>query len=358
MKKIKKPQLRNLLSKEECLKRLSEEPFRRITLSFYRYVDIANPQAFRDQLYKEWTELGVFGRIYVASEGINAQLNVPEHNFDAFKACLESHEELKGLRLNIAIDPYKTSFYKLILKVKDLIVADGLPADSYDIEKVGKHLNPEEFNAALEDANTVLVDMRNFYESKIGRFEKAICPDSNTFKEELEMVHEQLKGKEDKKLLMYCTGGVRCEKASAYFLKQGFKDVNQLEGGIIYYLKKAQEKGVPVKFHGKNYVFDERTSEPVTDEVLSECDQCDAKWDGYVNCKNAACNLLFLQCPDCAEKFNHCCSEACRAIYELPEEERKAHYAKQKKSDFGVYVSRIRPNLKAGRPGDRLATSI
>ncbi len=345
--KAKKPQLRNLLSKEECLKRLAQEDFRRMTLSFYRYVEIQDPVAFRDQLYKEWTDLGVFGRIYVAKEGINAQLNVPEHNFAAFKANLESHPELQNLRLNIAIDPYKTSFYKLNIKVRELIVADGLPEGTYDLSKVGKHLNPEEFNAALDDENTILVDMRNFYESKIGRFENARCPDSNTFKEELEMVHEELKGKEDKKLLMYCTGGVRCEKASAYFLKQGFKDVNQLEGGIIYYLKQAQAKGVPVKFHGKNYVFDERTSEPVTDEVLAECDQCDAKWDGYVNCKNATCNLLFLQCPACAEKFNHCCSNECRAIYELPEEERRAYYAKQKESDYNVYVSRIRPRLKA-----------
>ncbi len=346
--KIKKPQLRNVLSKEDCLKRLAQEDFRRITLSFYRYVEIKHPKEYRDQLFREWNELGVFGRIYLAKEGINAQLNVPEHHFEAFQNQLNAHLELQNLRLNIAIEPYKTSFYKLSIKVKERIVADGLPEETYDLNHVGKHLSPEEFNTALEDSNTIVVDMRNFYESRIGRFEKALCPDSNTFKEELDMVRSQLKGKEDKKLLMYCTGGVRCEKASAYFLKQGFKDVNQLEGGIIYYLKQAQAKGVPVKFHGKNYVFDERTSEPVTEEILSDCDQCDQKWDAYVNCKNASCNLLFLQCPTCAEKFNHCCSDECRAIYELPEKERKEYYAKQKKTDYSVYVSRIRPKLKAG----------
>lgn len=346
MKKIKKPQLRNVYSKEECLKRLAAEPFERVTLSFYRYVPIQHPKDFRDQLFREWSALEVFGRIYVASEGINAQLSVPEHNFEAFKAALEARPELKGLRHNVAIEADKSSFYKLIIKVKDRIVADGLPEDTYDLTQVGKHLSPEEFNAALDEENTVVVDMRNFYESRIGKFENAICPDSNTFKEELQMVTKELKDKKDKKLLMYCTGGVRCEKASSYFIKQGFKDVNQLEGGIIYYLKQAKAKGVPVKFHGKNYVFDERISEAVTDEVLSTCDQCDASWDHYVNCKNASCNLLFLQCPSCAEQFNGCCSEECRAIYELPEEERKAHYAKQKKSDYSVYVSRIRPHLK------------
>lgn len=259
---------------------------------------------------------------------------------------MDAKPELKDLRLNIAIDPYKSSFYKLTIKVKKQIVADGLSEDSYDLSQVGNHLSPEEFNAALEDANSVVIDMRNFYESRIGRFDKAICPDSNTFKEELQMVRESLKGKEDKKLLMYCTGGVRCEKASAYLKKEGFKDVNQLEGGIIYYLKKAKEKGVPLKFHGKNYVFDERISEPVTDEILTECDQCDNKFDEYTNCSNAACNLLFIQCGDCKERMHGACSEACKEVAQMPEAERKAYYAKQVKCTYDIYVSRIRPNLK------------
>lgn len=338
--------LKNKLDKATCLKRLAEEPFRRITLSFYRYVPLERPREFRDQLFREWSDLGVFGRIYVAKEGINAQLNVPEHHFDAFKANLEAKPELKGLRLNVAIDAYNSSFYKLTIKVKEQIVADGLPEDSYDLSQVGKHLSPEEFNAALEDANSVVIDMRNFYESRIGRFDKAICPDSNTFKEELLMVREALKGKEDKKLLMYCTGGVRCEKASAYLKKEGFKDVNQLEGGIIYYLRKAKEKGVPVKFHGKNYVFDERISEPVTNEVLTECDQCENKFDEYTNCSNAACNLLFIQCASCKERMHGACSGACMQVATLPEAERKAYYAKQVKCTYDIYVSRIRPNLK------------
>ena len=343
--KAKKPQLRNLFSKEECLKRLAAEDFNRVTLSFYRYVHIEKPNELRDQLFKEWTELGVLGRIYLAREGINAQLNVPEPQFEAFKKNLDSHPELAGMYLNIGLEQTE-SFYKLTLKVKEQIVADGLPEGTFDTANVGTHLDAEEFNAALDQENTVVVDMRNFYESKIGRFEKAICPDSNTFKEELPMVLEALKGKEDKKIVMYCTGGIRCEKASAFLKHNGFKDVNQLRGGVITYMQHVRQKNLPVRFHGQNYVFDERISERATDEVLSTCDQCDTAWDGYVNCKNAACNLLFLQCPSCAQKLNHCCSEECKAVYELPEAERRAHYAKQKESDYGVYVSRIRPNLK------------
>lgn len=346
MPKLKKPRLRNVLDKQECLKRLAAEPFKRLTLSFYRYVPIADPQAFRDELYQEWGDFGVFGRIYVAKEGVNAQLCLPEAKFEAFKALLEARPELAALRLNVGIDPYKHSFYKLTIKVKQQIVADGLPEDSYDLSQIGKHLTPEEFNTALEDENTVVVDMRNFYESRIGRFDKALCPDSNTFKEELQMVTEELKDKKDKKILMYCTGGVRCEKASAYLKKQGFEDVNQLEGGVIYYLRQAKERGVPVKFHGKNYVFDERIGESVTDEVLGTCDQCGAPCDDYVNCANAACNLLFLQCKACVAQWQGACTSECLTVVQMPEVDRRAYYAKQEPCTQEIYVSRIRPKEK------------
>ncbi len=337
--------LKNKLDKATCLKRLAAEPFKRVTLSFYRYTKIQHPREFRDQLFREWSELGVFGRIYLAREGINAQISVPEPTFESFKLNLESHAEFKSMPLKIGVEQGE-SFYKLTIKVKNQIVADGLPEDSYDLSQVGNHLTAEEFNKALEDANTVVVDMRNFYESKIGRFEGAVCPDSNTFKEELPMALEALKGKEDKKVLLYCTGGIRCEKASAYLKHQGFKDVNQLHGGIIAYKHEIEQKGLPSKFKGSNYVFDERISERITDDVLSECDQCDVKCDHYVNCANAACNLLFLQCEACAQRMKGACTAACQKVVELPEEEKKAYYAKQEKCTYDVYISRIRPNLK------------
>ncbi len=337
--------LKNKLDKETCLKRLAAEPFKRITLSFYRYTKLEHPRELRDELFREWSDLGVFGRIYLAREGINAQLSVPEPHFDAFRANLESREAFKDMPFKIGVEQGE-SFYKLTIKVKKQIVADGLPEDSYDLSQVGNHLSAEEFNKAMEDANTVVVDMRNFYESRIGRFEGAVCPDSNTFKEELPMALEALKGKEDKKVLLYCTGGIRCEKASAYLKHNGFKDVNQLHGGIIAYKHEVEQKGLESKFLGSNYVFDERISERITPDVLSDCDQCDAKCDRYVNCQNAACNLLFLQCEACGERMNGACTPECQRIVLMPEEERKAYYAKQEKCTYDIYISRIRPKLK------------
>ncbi|MEK7145698.1 MAG: rhodanese-related sulfurtransferase [Patescibacteria group bacterium] len=337
---------RNHLSKEECLKRLAAENFKRLTLSFYRYVRIEKPREFRDQLFLEWDALGVFGRIYVAREGINAQLSVPEHNVEALKKCLNDREELRDLRLNWGLE-HTESFYKLMIKVRPQIVTDGLPEDAYDLNNTGTHLNADQFNKALEDPNAVVVDMRNFYESRIGRFEDAICPDAPTFKEELPLVKEMLKGKEDKKILMYCTGGIRCEKASAYLKHQGFTDVSQLEGGVIKYVRDLREQKKDSKFLGKNFVFDERISETVTDDILTECDQCESKWDIYTNCSNASCNLLFIQCPACAEKWAGACSEPCREIAVMDLEDRRAFYARQTSTTYEVYKSRIRPSLKA-----------
>ena len=229
--------LRNLVNKEELKAKLKAEDFKRITISFYRYVKISDPTTMRDKLYQEWSELGIFGRIYLAQEGINAQFNVPETNFNKFKEQLYTFKEFKDIPFKIAVEDDGKSFYKLTIKIKDKIVADGLDDSSFDVTNTGKHLTAKEFNKAMEDPNTIVVDMRNQYESEVGHFEGAICPDADTFREELPMVKEELKGKEDKKILLYCTGGIRCEKASAYLKHNGFNDTNQLHGGIIEYKK-------------------------------------------------------------------------------------------------------------------------
>ncbi len=316
--------LANNLSKEDALKKLSQETFTRRTLSFYRYVRISDPQVFRDQLYAEWMQLGVLGRIYVSQEGINAQINVPEPQWEAFVQNLESHRELASIPLKIAVEEsqYVESFYKLTIKLKKQIVADGLAHDAYDIENVGTHLNAEEFNKLAESEDAIIVDMRNAYESEIGHFEGALCPDVDTFKDELPAVRDALEDKKDKKLLLYCTGGIRCEKASAYLKNEGFKDVNQLYGGIINYAHEVKQKGLESKFKGKNFVFDERRAERITPDVLSQCHQCGAASDEHVNCANEMCNLLFIQCAACAETFSRCCSEKCKTVAELPLEER------------------------------------
>lgn len=313
--------LANNISKEEALKILEREAFPRKTLSFYRYVRIQDPLAFRDQIYAEWRALGALGRIYVSQEGINAQMNVPEPQWDAFIANLESHKELQSMPLKVGVEQ-GFSFYKLTIKVKNQIVADGLANDAYDIENVGTHLNAEEFNRLAEQDDVVIVDMRNQYESEIGHFEKAICPQVDTFKDELPAVKEALQNQKDKKILLYCTGGIRCEKASAYLKHEGFEDVSQLYGGIINYAHEVKEKNLESKFKGKNFVFDERRAERITEDVLSNCHQCGAPSDEHVNCKNEMCNLLFIQCSGCAEKFDGCCSDACMETAHLPEETR------------------------------------
>ena len=316
--------LANNLSKEQAIKKLEQETFSRRTLSFYRYVRIKDPQVFRDQLYAEWMQLGVLGRTYVSQEGINAQINVPEPQWDAFIANLENKKELKNMPLKIAIEEGQQgeSFYKLTIKLKKQIVADGLAHDAYDIENVGTHLTAEEFNRLAESEDAIIVDMRNAYESEIGRFENAICPDVDTFKEALPEVSKTLQNQKDKKLLLYCTGGIRCEKASAYLKNEGFTDVYQLHGGIINYKHEIEQKGLPSKFKGKNFVFDERRAERITADVISHCHQCGEPSDNHVNCGNEMCNLLFIQCEVCNAANNGCCSLKCKYIASLPLETR------------------------------------
>ena len=318
-------QLYNKLSAQERAEMLEAAGTERLTLSFYQYAHIGNPQLFRDHLFLSWNALEVLGRIYVAKEGINAQLSVPAPHFDAFKKHLDSIDFLHGIRLNIAIEQDLKSFLKLTIKVREKIVADGLEDASFDVTQKGKHVNAEEFNALLEDENTICVDMRNHYESEIGHFKGAVTPDVDTFRESLPIIEEDLAThKSDKNLLMYCTGGIRCEKASAYFKHKGFQNVFQLEGGIIEYTRQVKDQALENKFIGKNFVFDERRGERITDDIIAQCHQCGEPSDEHVNCANEACHLLFIQCANCQEKMQSCCSDSCQEIIQLPIEEQKA----------------------------------
>lgn len=317
-------QLRNKLSKAEALKRVEAEPFERTTISLYKYVKIENPKKMRDELYIAWDAIGVLGRIYVAQEGINAQVSVPTHAVDIFRRHVDSIPQFKGVPFKIGLNEQDTSFWKLTIKVKRQIVADDLPIDSYNIGNVGKHLSAKEWNEAMNAEGTIVVDMRNEYESDIGHFEGAITPKCNTFREELPMVLEELKDKKEQKVLLYCTGGVRCEKTSAFLKHHGFKDVNQLHGGIIDYKHQIDREGLENKFIGKNFVFDGRRDEALTDDILTECYTCKQPANTYVDCENKSCHILFIQCEDCQKKMNMCCSEDCKKITELPEEEQRA----------------------------------
>lgn len=318
-------QLYNKLSAKEREALIEEAGLDRLTLSFYQYAHIGNPEIFRNHLFIHWNELDVLGRIYVAKEGINAQLSVPAPNFKKFKAHMDSISFLKDIRLNIAREQDDKSFLKLKVKVRHKILADGLNDDTFDVTNKGQHVDAEKFNALIEDPDTVLVDMRNHYESEIGRFKNAVTPDVDTFRDSLDIIEEDLQDhKDDKKLVMYCTGGIRCEKASAYYKHKGFKNVYQLEGGIIEYARQVEEKGLENKFLGKNFVFDHRRAEKISDDIISNCHQCGNPCNTHVNCANEACHLLFIQCDECKKKMENCCSTDCMEVNRLPYEEQKA----------------------------------
>jgi UPF0176 protein len=312
-------QLYNTLSAEERAELIDQAGKQRLTLSFYAYAKIQDPKQFRDNLFIEWNKLDALGRTYVAKEGINAQMSVPAENFEAFRETLEAYDFMKNIRLNVAVEHDDHSFLKLTVKVRDKIVADGLNDETFDVTNIGVHLKAKEFNQILEDPNTIVVDFRNHYESEIGHFKGAITPDVETFRESLPIINEQLKDhKEDKNLVMYCTGGIRCEKASAYFKHQGFKNVYQLEGGIINYAKQIQEEGLESKFIGKNFVFDHRLGERITDDIVSQCHQCGKPCDNHTNCGNEGCHLLFIQCDECKAEMENCCSRECQEIIHMP----------------------------------------
>ncbi len=343
---MKKQILSNKVNREVLKKNLLNETFQRTTVSFYKYFEIQLPRSFRDDLYKKFDRLNIFGRVYIAKEGINAQISVPVPNWNQFVGTLEKIKNLKDVLLKKALQD-GISFYKLTIKVKKELVVYNIPGNSYNMQKIGKHLKAEQYNKALDSPETLIVDMRNYYESEIGKFKGAITPNVETSKDLLPKVKNLLKGQEQKNILLYCTGGIRCEKASSFLLQNGFKNVNQLEGGIIQYVHEVKEKGLKSKFIGKNFVFDERLGERVTEDIISFCHICKSPCDNHTDCKNDSCNILFIQCNKCAKMLKGCCSEKCRDFASLP-------IVKQKlfRKDLGsvalksFFTSQIKPRLK------------
>ncbi|TDX02263.1 oxygen-dependent tRNA uridine(34) hydroxylase TrhO [Dinghuibacter silviterrae] len=331
--------LHNRVSKAEMKDKLFAETEPRTTFSFYRYLDIAEPVAFRDELYMGLEKLRVFGRIYVAAEGINGQASVPASRLEECRAFLYAIPGLEDLRLNVAVEDDGKSFWVLKIKVRDKIVADGIEDPTFSVNRKGHYVNAKEFNRLTADPNTIVVDMRNHYEYEVGHFEGAIEVPSDTFREQLPMAVDLLKGQEDKNIIMYCTGGIRCEKASAWMLHNGFQNVFHLEGGIIEYANKAKEWGLDNRFRGKNFVFDNRMGERIGGEVIAHCHQCGEPCDTHVNCANDGCHLLFIQCRSCAEKYKGCCSETCRdgaSLDTAARMEKPLHFNKSRHRSLGT----------------------
>lgn len=329
--------LYNRFDKETLLKKIEKDTRERRVISFYRYVKIQSPKEFRDLIYDRFEDLGILGRIYLAEEGINAQFSIPVENYDLLRSTVDQIPELKGIYFNDAVEDKKESFIKLAIKVRKKIVADGLNDSEFDPSDVGTHLTPLEFHKTLEDPDVVVVDLRNNYESEVGHFENAILPDVGTFREELPLVEEILEEHKDKKILLYCTGGIRCEKASAYLKYKGFQNVHQLLGGIINYAKMVKDTGLKSKFKGKNFVFDDRLGERVTDDVLSVCYTCGKTEDTHTNCANLGCHVLYIQCKDCREKFSNCCSMECKETLSLPIEDQKSQRKELRKIKYPTH---------------------
>ncbi|MBP7409036.1 MAG: rhodanese-related sulfurtransferase [Flavobacteriales bacterium] len=318
--------LRNLHRPDVLRAQLEREGVPRTTLSFYRYVRLKEVEALRHELYSEWETLGVLGRIYLSQEGINAQVSLPASNLERFRSVLDSREAFHGVPWKIAVEDDGKSFLKLAIKVKKKIVADGLADDAFDVTNVGTHLDAATFNQKME-AGALVIDMRNNYESAIGYFEGAYLPKAETFRGAIDEVVDTLRRAErdnDQEILLYCTGGIRCEKASSYLKHHGFTNVGQLQGGIIDYARQIKAQGLPSKYKGQNFVFDERLAERITDDVVSTCMQCGTESDRISNCQEVTCNMLLVQCEACAEKFAECCSPSCREIHLLPDEVQRA----------------------------------
>jgi UPF0176 protein len=338
------PELRNRIDQRILREQMLQEQFHRTTISFYHYFTIPHPMDLRNAMFAALEQLQVFGRIYIATEGINAQVSVPEHNLQAFTNYIYSIEPLNGIRLNVAVDDDADrlqnnqqnttqwrgkSFFVLKIKVRDKIVADGITDETFSMANKGKYVNAEQYNVLAAQPDTIIVDMRNHYEYEVGHFDKAIEIPSDTFREQLPMAVDMLKDQKEKNIIMYCTGGIRCEKASAYMLHHGFKNVYHLEGGIIHYAQTAQAAQLPILFRGKNFVFDQRLGERITDEVLAQCHQCGTACDTHTNCLNDGCHLLFIQCAACSETMQGCCSAECQRIAALPADEQAALRANQ-----------------------------
>lgn len=314
--------LHNRVSQVELKEAMLRETEKRITVSFYHYFPIEDPKVFRDNLYQKLFPIKVFGRIYIANEGVNAQISVPETNYELFKEAVYSHPEMNGIRLNIAVDDNGKSFWVLKIKVRDKIVADGISDPTFSMTRKGKYLKAADFNELAKKPDTILLDMRNHYEYEVGHFKNAIEVPSDTFREQLPMAAEMMKDHKDSTIIMYCTGGIRCEKATAYMLHHGFENVYHVEGGIIEYANKVKEQHLDNLFIGKNFVFDERLGERISDDIIAHCHQCGKPADTHTNCKNDACHLLFIQCDSCAKEMNGCCTIECKNFLQLPEEER------------------------------------
>lgn len=279
---------------------------------FYKYIDIAYPKQIMKWQQELCKELQLKGRILISHEGINGTLGGSVENLDVYTKSMSDHELFGNIDFKESFGGPEC-FPRLSVKVRNEAVSLGIPYDALTPRNAGQHLTPKETHALLLDnpQNLVILDARNNYEWAIGKFQNAITPNIENFRDLPQYLDENIDQFKDKQVLMYCTGGIRCERASAYLNEKNVaKKVYQMEGGIHRYVEQYPDGF----FRGKNYVFDGRISVKINDDILGSCAICKNPCDDYHNCLNAMCNKHFICCVQCIEKLNKTCSEECQTL--------------------------------------------
>lgn len=290
-------------------------------LLYYKYIHIANPQEIRDWQHELCTTLNLEGRIILAHEGINGTVAGLESDTQAYIAAMNEHPLFGNIDFKQTIVPAQHSYFdRLRVVVKSEIVNLGISPEQLKAENSATHLTPTQAHELLENRpeDLVILDGRNYFEARVGKFQGAITPEINTFRDFPEYIEKNLEQFKDKQVLMYCTGGIRCERASALLKEKGVaKNVFQIEGGIHRYVEQFPEGF----FRGKNYVFDARITDKINDDIIGSCDLCCAPCDDYTNCCNALCNKHFIGCKDCIQTHGNACSSQCHQLVQ----EKKVH---------------------------------
>ncbi|MBH0167919.1 MULTISPECIES: rhodanese-related sulfurtransferase [Fictibacillus] len=297
-------------------------------LLYYKYVPIDDPESYKDEHLKFCKDLGLLGRIIVAPEGINGTVSGTYEQTQIYMDHLKADPRFEDIVFKID-EVEEHAFKKMFVRHKKELVTWRFEDDVDPNQLSGKRLSPKEFYEALQDEDVIVIDGRNDYEYEIGHFRGAIRPDVKASRDFPKWVRENISQFKDKKVLTYCTGGIRCEKFSGFLLQEGFQDVSQLEGGIVTYGKDDEVQGK--LWDGKLYVFDERISVPVNrteeDVVIATCYYCGKTEDRYVNCANPECNKQHVCCPECEVKHKRSCSKECldhpRNRYETEQKEQQ-----------------------------------
>lgn len=278
-------------------------------LLYYKYVEIQYPEAVAKWHRTICKELGLTGRVIIAHEGINGTLGGTQEATQTYMDELLKDERFQGIDFK-QMPGDETCFPRMRIVVKEEIVKLGLDTKKVTVRDTGKYLTPEQAHELLNNkpGDLILIDTRNDYESRVGTFRDAIIPNTKTFREFPEFILKNKELLQDKQVLMFCTGGVRCERATAFVNQQNIaKEVYHIEGGIQRYIEKYPNG----HFRGSNYVFDARITDRINEDILGTCDICAAPWDQYVNCVNAMCNKHFIGCPTCVTQYEECCGQTC-----------------------------------------------